>query len=186
MLSYNVNIEALMSTLYMGCGPRESSFLLSSLRIPNLQRFCDQYYANVDSATKPIREVAKACIKKALAKEIKTAFFRQMKERYNNLSDNEINAVFVEWTEGERNDIKVGLRVAYDMGWQKKSSGRRYDSLSGHCFLFGLETKTIVGMKVFSKVCSVCDNKKRNDPPPPHECPKNWWGLLVLWNHKEL
>ena len=43
-----------------------------------------------------------------------------MKERYNNLSDNEINTVFGKWTEGERNDIKVGLRVSYDMGGKRK------------------------------------------------------------------
>ena len=99
-----------------------------------------------------------------------------MKERDNNISDNDIDAIFNNWTEGERDDIFVGLRVAYDMGWQKKSSGRRYDSLSGHCFLFGLETKKIIGMKIFSKVCSICDNKKRKGPPPQHECPKNWEG----------
>ena len=42
-------------------------------------------------------------------------------------------------------------------------------------------------MKVFSEVCSVCDNKKRNDPPPPHECPKNWWGSSgAMEPHKAL
>ena len=68
VLTYNVNIKSLMNTLYMGCGLRESSSLLSSLRIPNLHRFCDQCYKIVDFTTKFIREVAKACIRRALAR----------------------------------------------------------------------------------------------------------------------
>ena len=46
-------------------------------------------------------------------------------------------------------------------------------------------------MKVLSKICSICDNKKRDGPPPPHECPKNWevssgamepQGFLTIWH----
>ena len=188
MLYFNNNIEVLMSCLYMGCGPREVSFLLSSLHLPKVHRFVDQYYANVDSVTKPIREVAKDYIARALNSEIRAAFRRQKKHKNPYLSNNDLDGLFHEWYDGNRND-SVGLRVAYDMGWQKKSSGKRYDSLSGHCFLFGLDTKKIIGMKVYSKVCSVCD-AKRKGPVPEHECPKNWegssgamesQGALELW-----
>ena len=65
--------------------------------------------------------------------------------------------------------------MLYDMGWQKKSSGKRYDSLSGHGFLVGLLTNQIIGMKVYSKVCSICDSSLPY-PKPEHECPKNWEG----------
>ena len=59
-------------------------------------------------------------------------------------------------------------------------------------FYLDWRQNTIVGMKVFSKVCSVCDNKKKHDPPPPHECPKSWegssgpmepQGALDIWLH---
>lgn len=35
----------------------------------------------------------------------------------------------------------IKLTVCFDMGWQKRSSGHRYDSLSGHAFLVGAYTK---------------------------------------------
>ena len=36
---------------------------------------------------------------------------------------------------------KVKLTVQYDMGWQKRSSVRRYDSSSGHAFIIGGEKR---------------------------------------------
>ena len=48
---------------------------------------------------------------------------------------------YKEWInkkQGERE--KVGLTVSYDMGWNKCSSGNRYDSLSGHAFIIGAYT----------------------------------------------
>ena len=32
----------------------------------------------------------------------------------------------------DKNNNKVKLTMTYDMGWQKRSSGRRYDSSRGH------------------------------------------------------
>ena len=32
------------------------------------------------------------------------------------------------------------LAVSYDMGWQKRTGGRVYDSLSGHGFLIGFRS----------------------------------------------
>jgi len=43
-----------------------------------------------------------------------------------------------------------------DMGWQKRSSGRKYDSLSGHEFIVGTETRKPIAMCVKSKFCRVC------------------------------
>ena len=38
-------------------------------------------------------------------------------------------------------DNKVKLTVTYDMGCQKRSSGSRYDSCSGHSFIIGVRSK---------------------------------------------
>ena len=38
----------------------------------------------------------------------------------------------------------VGLTVSYDMGWQKRSSGSRYDSESGHSSIIGKISKKII------------------------------------------
>ena len=57
----------------------------------------------------------------------------------------------------EKNNNKVKLTVTYDMGWQKRSSGRRYDSSSGHAFIIGARIKGIIGMVLYSKACRKCD-----------------------------
>ena len=46
---------------------------------------------------------------------------------------------------------KVKLMVTYDIGWQKRSSGRRYDSFSCHAFGIGWRSKGIIGMVLYSK-----------------------------------
>jgi len=33
--------------------------------------------------------------------------------------------------------VTIGHTVSYDMGWSKRSTGKVYDSLSGHGFLIG-------------------------------------------------
>ena len=58
----------------------------------------------------------------------------------------------------DKNKNKVKLTVTYDMGWQKISSGRIYDSSSGHAFIIGARSKGIIGMVLYSKACRKCDS----------------------------
>ena len=67
--------------------------------------------------------------------------------------------------------------MTYEMGWQKRSSGRRYDSSSGHAFSVGKRSKGIIGMVPYSKACRKCDAAdKRGEEAEEHECPKNFEG----------
>ena len=65
----------------------------------------------------------------------------------NSLSDNVSNAEY------ENLLSVVGLDCAYDMSWQTKFSGHRFDSHSGHAFLFRLKSKKIVSFVVYYKFC---------------------------------
>ena len=56
-----------------------------------------------------------------------------------------------------KNNNKVKLTVTYDMGWQKRSYGRIYDSSSGHAFIMGGRSKGIIGIVLYSKACRKCD-----------------------------
>ena len=47
------------------------------------------------------------------------------------------------------------------MGWQRRSSGNNYASLSGHAFLIGAHTRRVIACVVFSKKCSICESKRR-------------------------
>ena len=54
-------------------------------------------------------------------------------------------------------------------------TGRRYDSSSGHAFIFGGRIKGIVGMVLYSKACCKCDaEEKRGEEAEEQECPKNF------------
>ncbi|VDI23020.1 Hypothetical predicted protein [Mytilus galloprovincialis] len=69
------------------------------------------------------------------------------------------------------------LIVSVDGAWQKRGSGRSYDSLSGHCSMIGAETGKIIGYSVRSKFCKTCDEANRKGIKAKlHDCRLNWDG----------
>ena len=63
------------------------------------------------------------------------------------------------------------------MGWQKRSSGRRYESSSQHFFIIGGIYKVVIGMVLYSKACQKCDaTDKRGEEAEEHEFPENFEG----------
>ena len=113
------------------------------------------------------RLVRDLAIEDALQEEIKDTLERN-------------NQTYGEWyaqTDNEKNNNKVKLTVTYDMGWQKRSSGRRYDSSSGHAFIIGARSKGTIVMVLYSKACRNCDTaEKRREEAEEHECSKNFEG----------
>ncbi|XP_062567511.1 uncharacterized protein LOC134229741 [Saccostrea cucullata] len=75
------------------------------------------------------------------------------------------------------NDGKVEIRVAADAGWQTRSSGRKYNSYSGHSSLIGDKSGKIVRYDYRCRKCRLCENAKRKGIQPiDHDCRKNWDG----------
>ena len=100
--------------------------------------------ARAGMAERLVRDLA---IEEALQEEIK-----------DTLEGN--NQSYSEWcaqTDNEKNNNKVKLTVTFDLDWQKRSSGRRYDSSRGHAFIIGAWSKGIIGMVLYSKACRKCD-----------------------------
>ena len=63
------------------------------------------------------------------------------------------------------------------MGWQKRATGKIYDSMSGHGFMIGCRTGNIIGFKVKSKSCTVCSKANfLNIPAEEHGCRINYEG----------
>ena len=92
--------------------------------------------AHAGMAERLVRDLA---IEETLQEEIKDTL------EHNNQS-------YGEWCaqiEKEKNNNKVKLSVSYDMGWQKRSSWRRYDSSSGHAFIIGASSKGIIRMVLY-------------------------------------
>ena len=71
----------------------------------------------------------------------------------------------------------IQIAIKYDMGWQKRSSGRRYDSLSGVGSVIGNESGKVIGYGVRIKDCRLCTlHVRKGEIPPSHECHKNFDG----------
>ena len=63
------------------------------------------------------------------------------------------------------------------MDWQKRLSGRRYDSSSGHAFIIGERSNGIIGMVLYSKACRKCyAAENRGEEAEEHEFPKKFKG----------
>ena len=72
---------------------------------------------------------------------------------------------------------QVGLTVSFDMAWQKRGSGSRYDSLSGHGIMIGCRTKKVIGIIVYAMKCTKCHASHKNcSPVEEHDCPLNYVG----------
>ena len=106
--------------------------------------FFTQVEAHAGMAERLMRDLA---IKEALQDEIKDTL------EHNNKS-------YVYWcalSDKERNKNKFEITLTYDMGWKKRSSGRRYDSSSGHAFIVGGRSMGIIRMFLYYKACQKCD-----------------------------
>ena len=72
---------------------------------------------------------------------------------------------------------KIGIAISYDMGWQKRSTGKVYDSISGHGYLIGCRTGKILGMQVRQTKCKKFQARNSNGTPAAtHDCMVNWDG----------
>ena len=75
------------------------------------------------------------------------------------------------------NEKIIELVAGIDMGWQKRSSGKRYDSPSGHMFLVGGYTGKIIRYHACFKFCAKCMMaQKRGIEPALHNCVQNYTG----------
>jgi len=61
------------------------------------------------------------------------------------------------------------------MGWQVRSSGNKYASLTGHGLLLGAITKKVMDSIIYKKKCATC-TKSKNGKLKLHNCVKNYEG----------
>jgi hypothetical protein len=123
--------------------------------------------------------VCKTVVAEGLKQEITATINEILKDKY---TYNEITQYIHDFNEGNFKNLPeeiliLGLAVSYDMGWQKRSTGRRYDSMSGHGFMIGCRTGLIIGLDVRGKKCAKCHQaNKKNLPVRDHKCPINYEG----------
>jgi len=161
--SFALNCSFVLGMQQIGAGGAESDTILTYLSLPHAHTFHRCSFHRIEMMMKPtINKISDESMKQALWEEIDSTIGT---ERCN------------EWKRGNVRPEDVKLTVTYDMGWQKRSSGHKYDSTSGHGFMLGARTKKIIDSQCMSKECRVC-TKYANDetPPPDHDCVKNHIG----------
>jgi len=104
----------------IGCGASESGTLLTYLNLPHAHGFHRHSFRKIESAMRlKIKEICVESMEEALEEEVRLTINeeRDKEERYAN---NQLTA------------FDIPLTVGYDMGWNKQSSGRIYNSISGY------------------------------------------------------
>ena len=146
--------------MQIGGGNVESEILLNFLDLPHGSTFRKSTFSRIQSAIREeIKSISNDSMIKSRDKEIKATIGERM---------------FAKFLEKKLDPKDVRLTVSYDMGWNKRSSGHKYDSISGHGFVLGGINKKILNHRCLSKCCRICDKVEHtNELMTPHECPKN-------------
>ena len=164
--SYATNILFVLGLQQVGGGPADCQVILTYLGLPHSQSFSRKSFGKVEAKLRPlIKKISDDTMDMALDEETKLSWSTEDYEK---------------WTRNELPAQANGLTVCYDMGWNKRSSGNRYDSISGHGIAFGAQSKKILAYRSVSKVCSFCSIYKKkhgeNSTVERHDCVKNHWG----------
>ena len=150
-----------MGTFASGIGASNMAQLLSFMDIPNAKSIHQRFFKNIETTiVKHLRKIAVKSMDEGIDEEVRLTVNDEKK--YNEYKNKTLN---------------VALTVSFDMGWGKRSSGNRYDSISGHALKIGVLSDKILTAAVSSKMCIICSNAENIDEEPPdHICPRNYEG----------
>ena len=158
--SYALNCQLVLALMQIGCGNAESETMLNFLDLPHGSTFKKSTFSRIQSALrKETVLISDESMTKATGAEIEATVSEDL---------------YKKWLKKKNTANEIKLTISYEMGWNKRSSGHKYDSISGHGFVVGGFTKKIMNHRCLSKCCSICDKAKRKSTvPEQHECPSN-------------
>ena len=164
--SYALNCQFVLGLQQIGGGPADASVIITYLGLPHAATFKSTLFSRIESKLRPvIKKISNESMLNAVDEEVRGTRSEEM---------------FKKWEKKELPTISNGLTVCYDMGWNKRSTGTRYDSISGHGIMFGAVSKKVLSYRAVSKVCSFCDKIKSKKGEkaeiPAHECVRNHLG----------
>ena len=179
-IQYDLNIQMVIAAYLSGIGSTELCRVSSALGVPSNGTAIEKSFhkTSKEYLGSLIIDEAKAVMRESLIEEMRLATISKYPNSFRELWPLLKVVTFdggpdVQVTRG----ITIGVVASVDMGWQKRSSGRRYDSSSGHMFLIGQLSKKVIGYKCLSVKCRICDfAKNRNIDARDHMCPRNFDG----------
>jgi len=169
--SYALNCLLVLALQQVGGGAAESCIILTYLGLKAPASFQNKHFNRIEMKLRPtVKKLSNSAINIALHQEM----MMTLEDKYDG---EELDRKKDDWNNKRLDNNSNGLTVAYDMGWNKRSTGTRYDSISGHGIMVGGKSKKVIGFKAMSKDCSDCKVLKRKHgdsiPIPDHECVKN-------------
>ena len=169
---YAVNNLFVLAMMLSGDGGTESGRVMGLLDLPNHSSMSKSTFADLESRLAPlIIELTKELLEENLLEEI-----RLTKDELPGFEEAPWKHAVETNTPFPYDNMPV-LGCSYDMGWSKRSSGRRYDSHSGHAAIVGVKTRLPISLCVLSKFCHVCNGITPNDNEPiEHNCMSNFVG----------
>jgi len=171
---YAINILYVLGFLASGDGGVEAGRILGLLGLPNSTTMEKRSFTIIEQRIGPILQgLCQEILQENLDEEV--AIY------YGDAEDENGHQLFDLW---KANSLPVAswprLKVATDMGWQKRSSGRNYSSLSGHALFVALLTRKPICLETKHKVCRYCKiwhiNHTIDIPVPEHDCVVNHVG----------
>jgi hypothetical protein len=168
--NYASNVLFVLAQILSGNGGTETSRIVGMLDLPN-PSIGDTAFPSIEyELGKYIIPLSKEFIRNNLLREVELYAETTTKFDYPEWKEN--HSVKPELIAIEQLPL---LTVGYDMGWQKRSSGHRYDSHSGHAIPVGVLTNLPVGLAILNRYCRVCSSST-NDDPGDHDCTSNFTG----------
>jgi hypothetical protein len=168
--NYAANVLFVLAQLLSGNGGTETSRIIGMLDLPNPSIRTNAFPSIEYELSKYIIPYTKELMQANLVREV---------EMYSSECNN-TNFDLDSWKRSYQNKPDIVdvaelplLTVGYDMGWQKRSSGHRYDSHSGHAIPIGVHTNLPIGLTVLNKYCRVCSS---SEEPGEHDCFSNFEG----------
>jgi hypothetical protein len=184
---FAINVLYVIGFLSSGDGCTEAARMLGLLGLPNDTTMQSRSFGLIEERISPvIQSVADAILLENLTEEVRQTFAL--------LPDKDETDLF-NW----KNSLDPANNLAYsrakypaisasfDMGWQQRSSGQRYNSPSGHAFFVGAHCRKPISIQVKSRICNFCAAWKKKNPPSedfpdgllpvgPHSCTINHKG----------
>lgn len=155
---YASNVLYVISHLSVGDGGREAERHLTFLGLPNATTMEKNSFPAIEERISPvIRALNKEILKENLIMEVELVMMMETTEGFDATAFAHWKAAITDDNIDMANAILPEVVVASDMGWQKRSSGRKYDSNTGHALLVGKETRLPVAFCLKSKICTKCD-----------------------------
>ena len=175
-LDADINVRCILAAFHIRSAGYDVGKFMSMMGIQGANSFERNFSRHSPKISAVIRDVCDQIMRKAMYNEVIATLEEASDECVDKHTQQSYkNLIYEHSIENIPADLKtVPVLVSYDMGWQKRSCGKVFDSLSGHGFFIGCRTKKVVSLGVLQKKCALCQNHKKRDLPiPDHECNSN-------------